>query len=401
MYIYLSPDIIRSPLNSVHYSSLGREATTFSDIEYLRELREKSKIIVFFDSSVDFQMLDNFRLILDLEYIFVVKTQEDYDVVSAFYKTLLMNYSSINGLLIKAIVHEDQNIIEEFQNTQEHNLDSVPKELAQDVVNSFTEKETNKRVAGAYLNMHTAYEKSETRRKELEQKNLEQLEELSILRGENSKLGTQLSTFVDTFQEKERNLRSISALSIIRELSPYNLPQDKMILYMKDYGMPNKFKLIEAIHSASSVLYKKYTKVLVIADTNDLDINLIPRDYLIIHDQISSKDLLRAQYIASVGTYTEVLDNIFQTSAIDALVICDMRRLDRVDISGETLYLNLVPDNYTQMKLELNPEITVNPSGRAKYQFKEELFTDKDSDPRHTQLVNNIMQELLDRKGGF
>jgi len=402
MYLVLSPQVTKRV--PVHHQSLGREITVFTNLESLKQVSTGSRVFIIYDTSLDFQKVLDLHTLLNIQFEFIVNDKSIWEMVKDHFKTHLLDYVTIDGSFIRALKLGDSVALESMQRDSTdrfsiHNKLSYREEVEKLLISpSITE--VTSRLAENYLSLFAAYiqltAESGNWMTEFEKIKRENFE----MRNSISKMSSDVKTFLATLVEVNNKHRALVALSVLRENAMVTLPQHIASIHFRDYGIPNVFYLLSALYDALTVHYKKHTKVVYIGEPDGIDVNRIPKNYCILDEDINQGDLIKYDYFGCIGSVKVPLELLFQTSALNTIIICDARRSNETLFQGETLHMNLAPDLHTVKALNLYEEITITPSHKSKYVLRDEVITQETMfGAKNAKLVSSLINTLLDRRG--
>jgi hypothetical protein len=402
MYLVLSPTV--SKRVPVHHQSLGRVITVFTNLESLKQIPASSRVLVFFDPSLDFQKLLDLYAILNLQYEFIVTDSETSQIVENHFKTHIVDYSQVDGSLVNALLLGDTVALHALQRDKDDRFSIEKKakysEQLSTLLTSPSLTEQMREVIEGYLAMFASNQELQNQYSEEKRTFLEMTKQLAESRLALNKMSGDVASFISTLVEVNNSNRALIALSVLRENAVIHLPQHLTSLHLRDYGIPNVFRLLAALYDSLTVHYRKHVKVVFIGEPDSIDINRMPQNYCLLDGSVQQEDLLRYDYFGCIGNVQLPLETLFSTSAFNSLIICDSRKTDATLIEGETLTLNLAPDIDTVKALGLLDEITVTPSRRSKYVLHDEVISQEAKfGSRNAKLVTQIVNTLLERRG--
>lgn len=387
--------------HKVSAKTIRKDHVLVNDLNSLFQIPLGSETMVFYSPSLELSLLLDVRAALDLKVRIVTRSEEDYLMCYPLFETKQVDYTVIDGSLIRSIIINDDKQLDLLTKVRRLSpRDSSTSGLLEDakrLLVSHSANETVKLIASAYINMVQADNELLRINKTLTE-DLQRSEEKNAGLASSLKLmSADMSDFIKTYGEMQRQVSSRAILDVIKDTSTVTLPQSLTTLVIKNYGIPQLVNLVSAIKDSLTTSYDKHTKVIYISEADGVGLNELNRsNFFLLNGTVQASDLLKHDMFLCVGNVKGPIDFLLSTSTMDALIIVDSRRNTSQLIFGQTLTMYTAMDSDTATNLGLDPNLTITSSERSIYTLREADFSRKKKHAlRNNELVARIVNSLV------
>lgn len=391
MYTLLTKDTLRT--SKVINKSVKQKSNVLHDLTSLLLIPESSRVIIFFDNSINIAHLKDLENALNLDITIVVPNDNLLKTVKElFINVVRISWEVIDGDLIDRINYRD---VKEPQRST-YSKASQLEEDARRLVSSGP-NEATKLLASAYLNLLDSIK--------IEERNMEtKEEEMAELRYKNESLSQTLDLMsketmdlIETYKTVQTKFSSRDMLDVIKDNNHFNIPADITSLVIKNYGLPYLNRFVMALKDVLTTSFDLYTKVLYIVEPDGVSLQEINRNKFYLMDgAVKGSEILKNDLLLCVGNVKNALEFLTTSSSINSLIIIDSRRTMNHLITGQTLTMYAAQDIETATNLGLDAGATITASKRSKYHIKESEFAGKKSyATRNNNLVMRVANTLV------
>lgn len=391
MYTLLTKDTLRT--SKVINKSVKQKSNVLHDLTSLLLIPESSRVIIFFDNSINIAHLKDLENALNLDITIVVPNDNLLKTVKElFINVVRISWEVIDGDLIDRINYRD---VKEPQRST-YSKASQLEEDARRLVSSGP-NEATKLLASAYLNLLDSIK--------IEERNMEtREEEMAELRYKNESLSQTLDLMsketmdlIETYKTVQTKFSSRDMLDVIKDNNHFNIPADITSLVIKNYGLPYLNRFVMALKDVLTTSFDLYTKVLYIVEPDGVSLQEINRNKFYLMDgAVKGSEILKNDLLLCVGNVKNALEFLTTSSSINSLIIIDSRRTMNHLITGQTLTMYAAQDIETATNLGLDAGATITASKRSKYHIKESEFAGKKSyATRNNNLVMRVANTLV------
>lgn len=391
MYTLLTKDTLRT--SKVINKSVKQKSNVLHDLTSLLLIPESSRVIIFFDNSINIAHLKDLENALNLDITIVVPNDNLLKTVKElFINVVRISWEVIDGDLIDRINYRD---VKEPQRST-YSKASQLEEDARRLVSSGP-NEATKLLASAYLNLLDSIK--------IEERNMEtKEEEMAELRYKNESLSQTLDLMsketmdlIETYKTVQTKFSSRDMLDVIKDNNHFNIPADITSLVIKNYGLPYLNRFVMALKDVLTTSFDLYTKVLYIVEPDGVSLQEINRNKFYLMDgAVKGSEILKNDLLLCVGNVKNALEFLTTSSSINSLIIIDSRRTMNHLITGQTLTMYAAQDIETATNLGLDAGATITVSKRSKYHIKESEFAGKKSyATRNNNLVMRVANTLV------
>lgn len=398
MYILLTQNILRN--YRVMTKTIKKQGTIISDTATLMTLPFNSKLLVFFDNSINLSYLIDVKRALGLDIIVAVNNLEDKRMLESIFVTRIVDWDYIDGELVSTITINDEEQMSVLSKVRSKKNILVPRGLydaAAKIVASRNNSDVMKELASTFMNLLDAenYYDSEYA------KNMETISDLTVKVNEYEEAINSMSRDFDDFIRAYKIVQTQAAarniVDVIKDNNMVTLPANITSLVIKNYGIPSLLRFIMALKDCLTVSFDRYVKVLYIAEPDSVSIQEINQNrFLLLGSETKAADLLRTDMFLCIGNTKEPLEFLTSSSSLDILIIIDSRRTTNQLIRGGTISLNAAMDADIANNMGLDPKNTITSSERSVYTLREADFLNKKRHAlRNNDLVIRIANTLV------